>query len=165
MLHLVCLRASESSDIIGFIPSTPTVPGTRFLHNFAENEGGGPSGSLILSGTTLYGIGNVAVIGPNTVSVHTIFQINADGSGFYVDSLGLAPDLLPAPGSSLTLSGTAVYGGAASGAGESFGGTIYAMSLIPPVAGFTANPTGGNAPLTVDSACISVFICSFQRHT
>ena len=89
------------------------------LHSFDGSDGSNPSGSLTLSGSTLYGM----AYNGGSESYGTIFSIGDDGSGF---------NLLQScinfggrhPSGNLTLSGTTLYGmtpfGGIHGAGDIF---------------------------------------------
>jgi len=83
--------------------------GFNVIHSFAGGTGDGsyPYGSLVLSGTTLYGMTSQGGAGGNG----TIFQINADGTGFkLIHSFAGGTDDGSYPYGSLVLSGTALYG-------------------------------------------------------
>ncbi|MGA2223924.1 MAG: choice-of-anchor tandem repeat GloVer-containing protein [Syntrophobacteraceae bacterium] len=75
--------------------------GYQILHSFGNGtDGGGPYGSLTLSGTTLYGM-----------SIDTIFKINTDGTGYQIlHSFGSIANDGASPRGSLTLSGSTLYG-------------------------------------------------------
>ena len=84
------------------------------LLNFDENNGNYPTGSLILSRNSLYGITQVGGV----LGYGNIFKINSDGTGFktllsFGGSIGF-------PVGSLTLSGNALYGFCQSGCGNIF---------------------------------------------
>ena len=83
--------------------------GYQVLHSFGTvpNDGYSPYGSLTLSGSTLYGMTEAG--GANGKG--TIFQINADGTGYQVlYSFGSVASDGCYPYGSLTLSGTTLYG-------------------------------------------------------
>jgi uncharacterized repeat protein (TIGR03803 family) len=100
--------------------------GTGFsvLHSFtgeAGGDGGGPHGSLIQSGSTLYGM----TIAAGNGGSGTIFQINADGTGFsvlhsFTASEGVAYG-------SLIQSGSTLYGMTANWTGSNYG-TIFKIN-------------------------------------
>jgi uncharacterized repeat protein (TIGR03803 family) len=91
--------------------------GFSILHKFTgTSDGGRPSGSLTLSGSTLFGVTSAG----GTNNQGTVFQINTDGSGFRLlhtfsnnANDGRSPRELKLSGS--TLYGVAFYGGAYSG--------------------------------------------------
>lgn len=86
--------------------------GFAMLHDFTgtTSDGSNPSGSLTLSGSTLYGMTSGG--GPNNVG--TIFRINTDGTGFgLVHSFNNSDGEYPY--GSLTLVGSKVYGMTSSG--------------------------------------------------
>lgn len=108
--------------------------GFRILHNFSptalgtNNDGTGPSSALILSGNTLYGAG-----GGGSSGSGTIFALSTNGTAFkvlynfsardpntYTNGDGVAP-------CGLMLSGTILYGVAASG-GNSNRGTVFKIN-------------------------------------
>jgi uncharacterized repeat protein (TIGR03803 family) len=89
-----------------------STDGTGFglLHSFVSgvNDGRNPTGSLVQSGSTLYGLTQG---GGSAVNNGTVFQINADGSGFALvhrfvggTADGVGPLGIPA------LSGSTLYG-------------------------------------------------------
>ena len=96
--------------------------GYQLLHSFSAGmDGGSPHGSLILSGSNLYGM-------TNTGGIHgggTIFQIKTDGSNFQVLHYfaGGADDGW-GPEDSLTIGGTTLYGTTLKG-GDNGVGTVF----------------------------------------
>jgi len=101
--------------------------GFKDLHSFTgeTNDGAFPSGSVILSGTVLYGM--TASGGSNNVGI--VFSMNTDGSGFTIlhnFSLGEAW----APESDLTISGSTLYGMAQSGGISSILGGGYGSGAV-----------------------------------
>ena len=121
------------------------------LHSFAggTNDGDNPTDSLILSGTTLYGMTE----GGGAYDLGVVFQINTDGSGFAILHSFYGNGFHPADGSSpigsLILSGTGLYGMTSQGGSFSNGvvfvintnGTNYAI-----LHNFAASPTNGASP-------------------
>jgi uncharacterized repeat protein (TIGR03803 family) len=113
--------------------------GFTTLHTFANaqrgtnTDGVGPSGSLILSGATLYGVASSGGIEGHG----TVFAVNTDGSAFTnlhffqataIDSLGIQTNSGGAfPEAGLILAGSTLYGTAASG-GAGGEGTIFALN-------------------------------------
>ncbi len=101
--------------------------GTGFglLHEFASNadDGGYPYGSLVISGSTLYGM----TYRGGDINAGTIFKIETNGSGFSLlhEFLGGADDgSIPMYGSALLLSGSTLYGVTTSG-GDNDLGTVF----------------------------------------
>ena len=98
------------------------------LHEFtgSPNDGASPEGSLIISGSTIYGM--TANGGANNSSISgTIFKIENDGNGFTVlhEFIGGADDGSD-PWGSLILSGSNLYGMTRFG-GDSDNGVIFKM--------------------------------------
>ena len=94
------------------------------LHSFSDPDGAlYPEGSLILSGSTLYGVTQSSPSGKGA-----IYKVNTDGNGFSVlhSFTGGASDG-DLPYNSLTLSGSTLYGMTSLG-GNSDLGTIFKMN-------------------------------------
>ncbi|HEY1379480.1 MAG TPA: choice-of-anchor tandem repeat GloVer-containing protein [Gemmataceae bacterium] len=107
--------------------------GYGILHTFQGQSGGdgaGPLGSLLLAGSTLYGMTNVG--GP--ANLGTVFEMNADGTGYQVlhSFLG-GPGDGARPAGDLTLIGSTLYGMTGAG-GTSNLGTIFAIPIPEPSA-------------------------------
>ena len=99
--------------------------GYLVLHSFdnVANDGYAPFGSLTLSGSTLYGMTEVG----GTGGFGTIFQINTSGAGYQVlYSFAGYPNDGYYPLSSLTLSGSTLYGMTRTGGG----GGAYGLGTI-----------------------------------
>jgi uncharacterized repeat protein (TIGR03803 family) len=115
--------------------------GTNFklLHTFAggADDGAWPnSGTLLLSGSTLYGMTPQGGSG----NLGTIFRINPDGTGFeLLHSFTAASG--SSPYGSLLLSGSTLYGTTSEG-GSHNRGVIFAISLPEP-SSFGLLATGG----------------------
>jgi uncharacterized repeat protein (TIGR03803 family) len=115
------------------------------LHNFTGgNDGGGPAGDFIVSGSTLYGAAG-------TGGAHgsgTVYAINTDGTGF-TNLYSFTPQFNNTnsdgadPNGGLILSGNTLYGMAFQGGVSSYG-TVFAVNTNG--TGFTNlyNFTGGN---------------------
>ena len=103
----------------------PDGTGYQVLYSFGgvANDGTNPYGSLTLSGTMLYGMTQVG----GAFGLGTIFQINTSGGEYQVlYSFAGYPNDGALPVSSLTLSGSALYGMTSSGGS----GTGYGMGTI-----------------------------------
>jgi uncharacterized repeat protein (TIGR03803 family) len=114
--------------LIGLSSLVPAIPAAAqvvtVLHSFgvAAGDGRDPTGSLLLSGSTLYGM---AAVGPGFTSSGTIFSIATDGTGFstlHTFNGGLNDGELP--NGSLIQSGSTLYG-MTEGDGPSGNGTIF----------------------------------------
>ena len=95
------------------------------LHDFTSPaDGRNPSGSLVSSGTKLYGMTYRGGIGNN---LGTIFSINQDGSGYIIlHTFTSASNDGVNPNGSLPISGNVLYG-MASGGGASGNGIIFSI--------------------------------------
>jgi uncharacterized repeat protein (TIGR03803 family) len=135
------------------------IDGTGFtnLHSFTGSDGGDPIAGLVLSGGTLYGTASDG----GSLGEGTVFALNTDGTGFatlntfthptYDSPLNVytnADGSLPV--GNLILSGSTLYGATEAG-GTNGIGTVFALNLAaaPPTIQFTASPTNGVPPLTV----------------
>src|SRR5208283_15284 len=103
--------------------------GYQVLHSFGSGATDGcyPYASLTLSGTTLYGMTS----GGGAGGSGTIFQINADGTGYQVlYSFAGYPNDGALPIGSLTISGSTLYGMTSNGgSGNGYGsGTIFRIN-------------------------------------
>ena len=116
--------------------------GFQMLHSFLSGGGDGrsPFGSLVLSGSTLYGMTQRGGAGNTGV----IFSMNVDGTGFTVlhSFTGGSSDG-SFPLGSLTLSGSTLYGMTSSG-GASNGGTIFKIDIDGGGFGLLQSLSGGN---------------------
>ena len=125
--------------------------GTLFsiLHEFAggADDGRYPYGSLVLSGSTLYGM---TTYGGDNEYNGTVFKIETNGTGFTLlrEFAGGANDG-KYPYGSLVLSGSTLYGMTAQG-GDSDGGTIFRMetdgTLFSLLHEFTGSASDGGWP-------------------
>ncbi|MFZ0932215.1 MAG: choice-of-anchor tandem repeat GloVer-containing protein [Syntrophobacteraceae bacterium] len=100
--------------------------GYQVLHNFAGSpyDGANPQGDLTVSGSTLYGM----TPGGGACLSGTIFKINMDGTGYQVlYNFGTVQNDAYCPYGSLTLSGSTLYGMAASG-GVNGSGVIFQIN-------------------------------------
>ena len=130
-----------NTDGTGFVP----------LHSFSaaasgtNADGVNPSGSLTLSGNTLYG----TMWGGGSSGNGTVFAVNTDGTGFTVlhsfsggtNSDGANPD------GSLLVSGHTLYGAAAYG-GVAGNGTLFSISLPIIQPQLTMTVSGASVVLT-----------------
>jgi len=122
------------------------INGTSFanLHNFTarsgpsstNGDGAYPTGPLVLSGGTLYGMAG----GGGTNGTGTMFALNTDGTRFTNLYNFTAEDPITGtnrdgafPNGGLILSGKTLYGTASRG-GNSFNGTVFSLSLAPQLA-------------------------------
>jgi uncharacterized repeat protein (TIGR03803 family) len=139
--------------------------GFRNLHSFTGGDGDQPFAGLVLSGNTLYGTTSDGGSG----GVGTLFAVNTDGTDFrnlysfttdnYDSASGGHTNSDGAfPYAGLILSANTLYGTAQNG-GSLDAGTVFAFSVeqasifnIP----YTASPTTGTVPLTVQFTCPSV---------
>ena len=101
------------------------------LHAFTgtpTGDGAGPLGSLLLSGSTLYGMTTVG----GTANLGTVFQINADGTGYQVLHSFLGGPFDGAdPQGDLTLVGSSLYGMTVAGGSNNLG-TIFSFPIAVP---------------------------------
>src|SRR5262249_42865062 len=103
--------------------------GFSLLHSFLLSEGGNPMGSLIQSGSTLYGVtGQGGVNGGGT-----IFQIGTDSTGFsllhsFANPFGYTGSDGASPTGSLIQSGSKLFGMTLSG-GNNGKGTIFSLTV------------------------------------
>jgi uncharacterized repeat protein (TIGR03803 family) len=136
-----------------------TTDGTDFtdLHSFNGSDGVGPVAGLVLSGNTLYG----TTFAGGSLSHGTVFAINTDGTDFatlntftpitYDSPLNVYTNAGGAsPVGNLILSGSTLYGATELG-GTNGIGTVFTLNLAaaPPTIQFTASPTNGVPPVTV----------------
>ncbi len=109
--------------------------GTGFiiLHHFAggDSDGRYPSGSLTLSGSTLYGLAYEGGTENNGI----LFQINSDGTGFTIlHEFAGGTDDGSLPTGSLALYGSTLYGMTHAG-GDSGKGVIFSYTIPEPSSG------------------------------
>ncbi|MDR3553624.1 MAG: hypothetical protein P4L55_02595 [Syntrophobacteraceae bacterium] len=109
--------------------------GYLVLHSFGgpPTDGANPHGSLLLYGTTLYGMtlqgGSTITWGGGYANPGTVFRINTDGSGYQVlyDFGTTVTDDGACPYGSLVLAGSTLYG-MTSGGGNSGQGVIFGIT-------------------------------------
>jgi uncharacterized repeat protein (TIGR03803 family) len=94
----------------------------EILHLFGggNDDGGDPGGSLVLSGSTLYG---TTVNGGNSYGDGTVFEIDTNGTNYAI-LFSLVPWIGENPHGSLTLSGPTLYGTTTSGGSYNSGAVI-----------------------------------------
>ena len=117
------LSWSVSAVILSFACLTAFAQDYRILHHFTggSNDGSGPLGSLIQSGSTLYGMTRVG----GSYDNGTIFKINTEGTGFQLlRSFVSASSDGQRPYGSLLLSGSSLFGMAAA-ENTTYGGTLF----------------------------------------
>ncbi|MGA3283720.1 MAG: choice-of-anchor tandem repeat GloVer-containing protein [Verrucomicrobiota bacterium] len=117
------------------------------LHSFAggANDGAGPLGSLIQSGPILYGM----TYGGGTNGNGTVFQINTNGSGYWVMHQFAVSEGMWSFSCSLIQSGTNLYGTATAGGnanGWDGNGTVFSISTSTNNPVFRVMHTFGGAP-------------------
>ncbi len=123
--------------------------GYQLLHSFDGVKGHGmhPTGSLVLSESTLYGMTSLGALGINEYG--TIFKISTDGTGFEVLHSFSGSDGWE-PLGSLTLSGPSLYGMTSSG-GNSGIGTVFRIDTngtnFQVLHHFSGDPDDGANPL------------------
>src|SRR5678815_4117627 len=129
----MCIRHSMNTDGTGF----------TLLHNFSGNDitdGRAPTGSLTLSGSTLYG---TAFVG-GSADEGVIFRVNTDGTGYGLlhNFTGGVSDGAK-PFGSLALSGSTLYGTTREGGGSNLG-TLFRIGIDG--SGFGLLESFGGAP-------------------
>jgi uncharacterized repeat protein (TIGR03803 family) len=132
--------------------------GTSFtnLHSFNGSDGEDLNGALVVSGSTLYG-----TTAEGGLADGVVFAINTNGTGFatlhtftptaYVSALGVATNSDgSASFAAMAISGGTLYGTTRNGGTNGYG-TVFALDLTgaPPTIQFTASPTNGVPPTTV----------------
>ncbi|MGA2178273.1 MAG: choice-of-anchor tandem repeat GloVer-containing protein [Verrucomicrobiota bacterium] len=116
-------RAFLTAAVLSFACLTAIAQDYRVLHNFAggASDGARAYGSLIQSGSTLYGM---TFLGGSN-SLGTVFRMNPDGTGFQLlHSFNSAGNDGQKPIGSLILSGSTLYGMTAC-EDTSYGGTVF----------------------------------------
>jgi uncharacterized repeat protein (TIGR03803 family) len=116
--------------------------GYSLLHRFTggTSDGGSPTGSLTLSGSTLYGLTNY----DGSSRTGALFNIGTNGIGFgLLHSFTGGPGDGFNPGGSLTLFGSTLYGMTYEGGGSNLG-TIFSIGTNG--AGFGLLDSFGGAP-------------------
>ena len=101
--------------------------GFTLLHEFAGgvSDGRNPWGSLMLNGSTLYGM----TLGGGDSARGTVFQMNTDGTGFeLLHEFAGGVDDGRNPYGSLTLNGSTLYGMTQYG-GDSNYGTVFSLDI------------------------------------
>jgi len=124
-LYGMANAGGASSNGLVFSVST-TGNGYKDLYDFTGNEGNGaaPQGSLILNGSTLYGM---TASGGGSYTAGLIFSISTSGSGFTdLSNFNSADGAFPEGG--LLFSNNVLYGMAYSG-GQYGWGSIFSYSL------------------------------------
>ncbi len=132
--------------------------GYSVLHNFtgSASDGSAPQGSLILSGSTLYGVTKTGGSGYGTV-----FKMNTDGSGFgLLHSFAYNTDGAN-PFGSLTMIGSTLYGMTSQYGGSGKQGTLFKIdadgtdfSVIHRFAGGASDGSQPYGSLTTDGSTL-----------
>jgi len=114
------------------LASTTIVQSAGFtiLHSFSglsNNDGWGPAGGLLFSGSTMYGATTGGGIGWNTAGA--VFSMNSNGTAFKVLHTFNYSDGI-SPMGNLILNGSTLYGTTLSGGGSGGGGggTVYSVN-------------------------------------
>jgi len=137
--------ASGAGTIFQINTSSPYQEQVLYSFGGVTNDGTNPSGSLMLSGSTLYG---VTPFGGAGYGYGTIFQINTSGAGYQVMyCFGNGAN----PYGSLTLLGSTLYGMTYLG-GAGGNGTIFSINDTPAV---PDAPTGVMAAAGSGQAAVS----------
>ena len=134
--------------------------GYTILHNFAggSGDGFGPTGSLTLDGSTLYGMTGNGGTSNNGV----IFAINTDGTGYAIlhDFVGGNSDGATPSFSSLTLGGSTLYGTTSVG-GTNNTGVVFAINtdgtgftILHDFVGGSSDGVGPMGSLTLDGSTL-----------
>jgi uncharacterized repeat protein (TIGR03803 family) len=121
------MRIAGATLLAGPLPASVHAA-TTILHNFdfSVSNGATPSGSLTLSGSTLYGMTEQ---GGSSLVYGTIFRMNTDGTGFeLLHSFTGGVSDGGQPLGSLTLSDSTFYGMTFSG-GSNDSGTLFSMNI------------------------------------
>jgi uncharacterized repeat protein (TIGR03803 family) len=118
-----CCFFTVTNNLCSCIGSNTTVAATSFTNLYVFTDNGGPMGSLVLSGNTLYG----TTFQGGSSGEGTVFAVNTDGTGFtnLHTFTGFSDGGLPFAG--LILSGNTLYGTAQFG-GSSGDGTVFAVN-------------------------------------
>jgi uncharacterized repeat protein (TIGR03803 family) len=121
--------------------------GFQVLHSFNGADGGGPLGSPILSGSTLYGMTRLG----GTSGDGTIFRIGTDGTGFQVLHSFAGDADGREPYDSLLLSGSTLYGmTSGNNGGPTSLGTLFQIGTdgtgYSVLHSFTGGPDDGAIP-------------------
>jgi MYXO-CTERM domain-containing protein len=148
--------------------------GYALLHSFTSNpDGSSPFGSLVVSGSTLYGMTNAG----GAHGVGSMFKVNTDGSGYVVfgSFAGGAADG-SYPRGALVASGSTLYGMTVQGGSTSNTGTVFKIDLALPCAinehvstkvcvacAVGYGRAAGDDPAGADTSC-SVMTCAADQH-
>jgi uncharacterized repeat protein (TIGR03803 family) len=148
ILYGMTVGSSMSSDFGTVFKINSDGTGYTILHNFTGgSDGACPWGSLMLSGSTLYGMTS----GGGSSNFGTVFKINSNGTGYTIlHNFTGGSDDGNSPEGSLTLSGSTLYG-MTSGGGSSNAGTVFKIdhaALVPSTITIATptNPNVGQRP-------------------
>ena len=120
----VCYLLTVTMAVFTLAAGAPAMADYAVIHNFAggSSDGASPWGSLIESGTTLYGM----TLGGGSHSSGTIFQMDANGSSFsLVHTFGGGSSDGQTPYGSLVMSGGNFYGMTSGGGNSSTSGVVF----------------------------------------
>ncbi len=140
-LYGTTAAGGSSGDGVVFAVGTNGTPFTNLYSFTGGNDGAGPRGGLTLLGNTLYG----TTSGGGASSNGTLFAINTDGSHFKTLYTFTGGADGANPQANLLLSGSFLYGSAASG-GSAGLGTVFSFALPNPPLAITR--AGTNVILT-----------------
>jgi uncharacterized repeat protein (TIGR03803 family) len=112
----------------GTVYSIDTSGIVKLLHTFptGANDGAIPSGSLIIIGSSLFGMTEEG--GPDNLG--TVFRINTDGTGYTVlHNFANSTDDGHLPFGALTALGSTLFGTTSQGGHNSNGGTVFKIDI------------------------------------
>jgi uncharacterized repeat protein (TIGR03803 family) len=120
--------------------------GYQVLHNFGVNGGGGPDGSMVIVGSTLFGMTSVEGSDYNG----TVFKMNTDGTGYQVLHAFSGGSDGANPYGDLAISGSTLYGMTSLGGSNGGDGTIFQINTdgtgYAVLHGFGYSDNGGVTP-------------------
>jgi uncharacterized repeat protein (TIGR03803 family) len=142
-LYGTTYEGGVSNDGVLFAVNTDGTGYTNLYIFYGGTNGSRPYGGLVASGSTLYG----TTAGGGSFSSGTAFTINTNGTGF-TSLYNFSSTYGGNPASALAFSSNIVYGTASTGGGYFGEGTVFSLYGGPYIQ-YTASPTNGLAPLTV----------------
>jgi len=154
--------SSGLGTVFSLTPASSPPWRLKTLHSFSGGDGAHPSGALALVGSTLYG----TTYSGGTHGRGTVFARSLTGSNSFetLYSFGSRPSdgaipysgVVAVAGTSLTLYGTTLYGGASSNCPNGCG-TVFALTVVsplpsPPPTLFSFTGLSGSSPGATPSA-------------